>query len=52
MRKKIGSLGKFVGKMWKKIGLLGKLTCIIRNGRCEAKKKKKGPHLTLVGLPN
>ena len=37
----IGSLGKFVGKMWKKIGLLGKLTCNIRNARGEAKKKRK-----------
>ena len=40
-------------KIWKKIGLLGKLTCNIRKVGGETQKnkkqKKQGPHLNLVG---
>ena len=51
IRKKNGSLGKFVGKIRKKVGSLGKLTRNIRKVRGETLKKrnKRGPHLILVG---
>ena len=43
------SLGKFVWKIGKKFMSLGKFTQNIRKVRGEAKIKKKGRHLILVG---